>query len=38
MGGYILKDKLFWYGGFNPLWTVHLQSRPTRFMPITRWA
>ena len=18
-GGYILKDKLFWYGGFNPL-------------------
>jgi len=20
MGGYILKDKLFWYGGFNPLY------------------
>jgi len=28
LGGYIKKDKLFWYGGFNPEFTSRYQSVP----------
>lgn len=31
LGGYIKKDKLFWYGGFNPQYVHNFRSAPAAF-------
>ena len=38
MGGYILKDKLFWYGGINPLQNYTYKEADPIYANHVRWA
>jgi outer membrane receptor protein involved in Fe transport len=35
LGGYLIKDRLFWYGGFNAVWTRNHIQAPSNFRAIS---
>ncbi len=35
VGGYLIKDRLFWYGGFNAVWNTNIVRSPSNFRAIS---
>lgn len=35
LGGYLVKDRVFWYGGFNAVWNKNILQAPANFRAIS---